>query len=270
VRHFHASAVDPDGTLKRQNPGRSDSDFRSIPWPVTASPRNPRVRRPRKLAVSRRLRIPRARQVRVMAWHTRRARWRAVQPSPARRRVRNSKLENRSVMNTTPEPKITLPSPPLGRGGDRRRWVRGSHQDACLGSVGLGHFRLTPHPSARLEKAPVTVHPLPRGRGLCSIDFSFCKIQYRKRIRLIQNFARLFPLATTLMSPKSWRCKDKMYERLRTVYDPESPVNIYDLGLFTRWKVEPTGCIYVKNDLTSPGLPCRRHTFPAKWRTRSW
>jgi FeS assembly SUF system protein len=48
---------------------------------------------------------------------------------------------------------------------------------------------------------------------------------------------------------------DKIVDRLRTVYDPEIPVNIYDLGLIYQVKVEPTGGVYVKMTLTSPGCP---------------
>ncbi len=52
---------------------------------------------------------------------------------------------------------------------------------------------------------------------------------------------------------------DKIVEKLRTIYDPEIPVNIYDLGLIYEVKVEPTAEVYVKMTLTSPGCPCRRH-----------
>ena len=48
---------------------------------------------------------------------------------------------------------------------------------------------------------------------------------------------------------------DKIVDKLRTVYDPEIPVNIYDLGLIYEVKVEPTGDVYVKMTLTSPGCP---------------
>ena len=47
----------------------------------------------------------------------------------------------------------------------------------------------------------------------------------------------------------------KIVERLRTVYDPEIPVNIYDLGLIYNIKVEPTADVVVKKTLTSPGCP---------------
>ena len=48
---------------------------------------------------------------------------------------------------------------------------------------------------------------------------------------------------------------DKIVEKMRTVYDPEIPVNIYDLGLIYTVKVEPTGDVYVKMTLTAPGCP---------------
>jgi len=48
---------------------------------------------------------------------------------------------------------------------------------------------------------------------------------------------------------------DKIIERIRTVYDPEIPVNIYDLGLIYDVKVEPTGDVHVKMTLTAPGCP---------------
>jgi FeS assembly SUF system protein len=49
--------------------------------------------------------------------------------------------------------------------------------------------------------------------------------------------------------------QDKIVEKLRTIYDPEIPVNIYDLGLIYEVKVEPTANVYVKMTLTSPGCP---------------
>ncbi len=48
---------------------------------------------------------------------------------------------------------------------------------------------------------------------------------------------------------------DKIVERLRTVYDPEIPVNIFDLGLIYNIKVEPNADVHVKMTLTSPGCP---------------
>lgn len=49
--------------------------------------------------------------------------------------------------------------------------------------------------------------------------------------------------------------KEKTVEAMRKCYDPEIPVNIYDLGLIYETKVEPSGFVYVKMTLTAPGCP---------------
>jgi FeS assembly SUF system protein len=49
--------------------------------------------------------------------------------------------------------------------------------------------------------------------------------------------------------------QDKIIEKIRTCYDPEIPVNIYDLGLIYDVKVDCTGEVFVKMTLTAPGCP---------------
>jgi len=44
-------------------------------------------------------------------------------------------------------------------------------------------------------------------------------------------------------------------EALRTVYDPEIPVNIYELGLIYDVAVDPSGAVGVRMTLTAPGCP---------------
>jgi FeS assembly SUF system protein len=44
-------------------------------------------------------------------------------------------------------------------------------------------------------------------------------------------------------------------EALRTVYDPEIPVNIYELGLIYRIAVDPSGTVSVRMTLTAAGCP---------------
>jgi FeS assembly SUF system protein len=44
-------------------------------------------------------------------------------------------------------------------------------------------------------------------------------------------------------------------EALSTVYDPEIPVNIYELGLIYDIDVQPGGKVAVKMTLTSPACP---------------
>ena len=54
--------------------------------------------------------------------------------------------------------------------------------------------------------------------------------------------------------------KDRVVEALKTVYDPEIPVNIYDLGLIYDVRIEQ-GVVDVDMTLTAPGCPVA-HTFP--------
>jgi FeS assembly SUF system protein len=42
---------------------------------------------------------------------------------------------------------------------------------------------------------------------------------------------------------------------LRSVHDPEIPVNIYDLGLIYRLEADPQGRVEVDMTLTAPGCP---------------
>jgi FeS assembly SUF system protein len=49
--------------------------------------------------------------------------------------------------------------------------------------------------------------------------------------------------------------QERIVEALRTCFDPEIPVNIYDLGLIYEVKVSDEGHAYVKMTLTSPACP---------------
>jgi FeS assembly SUF system protein len=49
--------------------------------------------------------------------------------------------------------------------------------------------------------------------------------------------------------------KETIVAAMRTCYDPEIPVNIYDLGLIYDTQVAPTGEVLVKMTLTAPGCP---------------
>lgn len=54
--------------------------------------------------------------------------------------------------------------------------------------------------------------------------------------------------------------EDQVIDVLRSIYDPEIPVNIYDLGLIYDLKVEPER-VYVLMTLTAPNCPVAG-TFP--------
>jgi FeS assembly SUF system protein len=49
--------------------------------------------------------------------------------------------------------------------------------------------------------------------------------------------------------------KDKVIEAIKQVYDPEIPVDVYELGLIYDIKVFPVNNIYVLMTLTSPSCP---------------
>lgn len=48
---------------------------------------------------------------------------------------------------------------------------------------------------------------------------------------------------------------DPVVEACRSVYDPEIPVNIYDLGLIYTVEIEGEGMVKVIMTLTAPGCP---------------
>ena|SRR5436190_22826278 len=49
--------------------------------------------------------------------------------------------------------------------------------------------------------------------------------------------------------------KAKVVECLQTIYDPELPVNIYELGLIYRVDILPINNVQVLMTLTAPGCP---------------
>ena len=49
--------------------------------------------------------------------------------------------------------------------------------------------------------------------------------------------------------------KNKVIEEIKKIYDPEIPVNIYELGLIYDIKVENENMVKVKMTLTTPNCP---------------
>jgi FeS assembly SUF system protein len=49
--------------------------------------------------------------------------------------------------------------------------------------------------------------------------------------------------------------RDKVVDVIKTIYDPEIPVNIYDLGLIYRVDVLPINNVQVTMTLTAPSCP---------------
>jgi len=56
--------------------------------------------------------------------------------------------------------------------------------------------------------------------------------------------------------------KDAVTEAIKTCYDPEIPVNIYELGLIYTVDVTPAGAVTVNMTLTSPACPAAQSLPP--------
>lgn len=57
------------------------------------------------------------------------------------------------------------------------------------------------------------------------------------------------------------KLRDQIIETLKTVFDPEIPVNIYDLGLIYDLIVDENAYVTIKMTLTTPMCPVAQ-TFP--------
>ena len=58
-----------------------------------------------------------------------------------------------------------------------------------------------------------------------------------------------------LTDEETKRITDDIVAAIKTVYDPEIPVDIYELGLIYRADIEPDRSVSVEMTLTSPGCP---------------
>jgi len=56
-------------------------------------------------------------------------------------------------------------------------------------------------------------------------------------------------------TPELAALRERVIEALQTVYDPELPVNLYDLGLIYAIDLAPPGDVHVRMTLTAPGCP---------------
>ena len=54
---------------------------------------------------------------------------------------------------------------------------------------------------------------------------------------------------------KKMKIKDKVISEIKKVYDPEIPVNIYDLGLIYNIEIKNGNEAYIEMTLTSPNCP---------------
>lgn len=57
------------------------------------------------------------------------------------------------------------------------------------------------------------------------------------------------------MSIESEELRNEVVEMLRTIFDPEIPVNIYDMGMIYEVEIDDEAVARVKMTLTSPACP---------------
>ena len=61
--------------------------------------------------------------------------------------------------------------------------------------------------------------------------------------------------------------RDRVLDAIKTVYDPEIPADIYELGLIYEISVFPINNVYIKMTLTSPACPAAE-TIPSEVKTK--
>ncbi len=69
----------------------------------------------------------------------------------------------------------------------------------------------------------------------------------------------------TVQAEKTLR--DQVMDAIKTVYDPEIPVDIYELGLIYEVSVFPVNNVYIKMTLTSPACPAAE-SIPSEVETK--
>jgi FeS assembly SUF system protein len=56
-------------------------------------------------------------------------------------------------------------------------------------------------------------------------------------------------------APPGAGLEERVIAALQTCYDPEIPINIYELGLIYDLRIDPSGAVHIKMTLTSPACP---------------
>lgn len=72
---------------------------------------------------------------------------------------------------------------------------------------------------------------------------------------IIENGGLVGKAGESLEEGSSTRSKAAIIEALKTVYDPEIPVDIYELGLIYELEVFESGYVKIQMTLTAPGCP---------------
>ena len=68
-------------------------------------------------------------------------------------------------------------------------------------------------------------------------------------------FSNLFRMFAPMESTEKLAMEEKIVKMLKTVYDPEIPVNVYDLGLIYKIDLDDNACLRLDMTLTAPNCP---------------
>ena len=74
-------------------------------------------------------------------------------------------------------------------------------------------------------------------------------------IATIKAYAASFQAAATAPAPEKHDLEDDVILALRQVYDPEIPVNVYDMGLIYDIQADADGQVFIRMTLTAPNCP---------------
>ena len=77
----------------------------------------------------------------------------------------------------------------------------------------------------------------------------------KKERPILPHVNRISASPAALKSPRQLEIEREVIKACRNVYDPEIPVNIYDLGLIYDIDVDPEDHVHVRMTLTAPGCP---------------
>jgi len=70
-------------------------------------------------------------------------------------------------------------------------------------------------------------------------------------------------MSEQLVKPTVEELEEDVIAMLKTIYDPEIPVNIHELGLIYEIDISPTFVVDIKMTLTAPGCPVAQ-SFPGE------
>lgn len=74
-------------------------------------------------------------------------------------------------------------------------------------------------------------------------------------MKIIMYFCVVRNKCATMDNETKLKIEEKIVEMLKTVYDPEIPVNVYDLGLIYKIDLSDDGSLAIDMTLTAPNCP---------------